>query len=95
MWPFSRKPKIQNINPAALNFTQLDFTERFDDRQNLAMDDWIKTIPMNQILHDGQRNNLPPIDATPEEVYDVAISFQKFERFSGAQRMAFIVRFAT
>jgi len=77
MWPFKRKPKVEYIDSAELNFTQVDFTERFDDHQNLSADDWIETIPMNQMFMDGKRNNLPPIDATPDEVYGAAAKLSK------------------
>ena len=80
MWPFKRNPKVEYVDPAELNFTQLDFTERFDERQNLAADEWIETIPMNEMLQDGKRNNLPPAEATPDEVYEVATKLSKIRR---------------
>jgi|SRR6185369_6262965 hypothetical protein len=72
MWPFKKKPKIEYLEAAELNFTQVDFTERFGDHLSLSEDEWIETIPMNRTFPDGKGGNLPPIDAIGDEIYRIA-----------------------
>lgn len=71
MWPFRKKEKVQYLDPQQLNYTQVDITERFDDHLSLTRDEWIETIPLNTLV-EGNRGNLPTLDATTDEVYQIA-----------------------
>ena len=72
MWPFKKKPKVENLDPKELNFTQVDITERFDDHLSLSNDEWIETLPINRLGGGSNPSNLPPLDAGDEKVYQVA-----------------------
>jgi len=72
MWPFKKKPVAPVETPSTLAFTQVDTTERLDDKQVLGADDWIATVPLNTLVPDGENLGLPGIDATQDQVYSVA-----------------------
>lgn len=67
-----RLRKIEKLATEDILFTQLDITERFDDHQRLAKDDWISTTPMNATIPNPESSGLPSPDADAEEVYRVA-----------------------
>ena len=55
-----------------ISFSQLDITERFDDNARLKPEEWISTVPLNTTTRDGQAMGLPSVDASEEDVYEVA-----------------------
>lgn len=67
-----RLRKIETIATKDIRFSQLDITERFDDNQRLAKDDWISTTPMNSTIPNPESLGLPSPDADIDEVYRVA-----------------------
>ena len=67
-----RLRKVELMDPRAIRFSQLDITERFDDNQSLAADDWIATTPLNATIEDPESAGLPSCDADLEELYRVA-----------------------
>jgi len=69
------KTTTQTMAPDKISFSQLDITERFDDNLHLKPDDWISTVPLNKSVPNGK--GLPPIDASPEEVYKAAASLSQ------------------
>lgn len=71
-----RLRKIEKIALDALEVSQLDITERFDDNQNLGKDEWISTVPMNSM--NPRLAGLPSPDADSEEVYRVASELSAF-----------------
>ncbi len=79
MWPFKKttKPETQLIPVDKIRFTQLDITEAFGDNERLAPDEWISTVPVNQLDPDGQAVGLPPVDASADEVYAVAAAMSQ------------------
>ena len=70
-WPFKKKKKVEYLDPNEVNFTQVDITETFDDHLTLSNDDWIDTLPLNSFMS-GAPGNLPPADASDDEVYRIA-----------------------
>lgn len=72
MWPFKKKKldKAGVINPNKIFYSQVDITEGFGDNLNLKLDDWIKTIPLDQ-PSEGI-SNLPPLNASSDTVYQIA-----------------------
>ena len=76
-WPFKRKPKIEYLNTKDLNFTQVDFTEYFDQNLSLAPDEWVPTIPMNRYLGHDNNGNLPSMDASEHEIYRIALGLSE------------------
>lgn len=82
MWPFRKKGKMEYLDPGELNFTQLDFTERFGDHLSLGKSEWIQTIPMNEIIERKNLSNLPLPGTNNEEVYKTASQLSEIrERF--------------
>ncbi len=60
--------------PDDFRFSQLDITERFDDRNRLKPEEWINTIPLGyQQIHQGVKINLISSE-DPNEIYRVATS---------------------
>jgi hypothetical protein len=75
-----RRNKTEYLSPKELNFTQLDFTERFDDHLTLTKEEWIPTTPMNSFVPDS--GGLPSPDAPVGEVYAIAQRLSEIrERF--------------
>jgi hypothetical protein len=73
MWPFNKtKPMTQKMSRNQISYSQLDITEKFGDDAQLKPEDWIPTMPLNNLTSRGQASGLPPIDASDEEVYTVA-----------------------
>ena len=71
--PSSATP--QTMPPGELSYSQLDITERFDDRLRLKPDDWIQTVPLNKSVPNAK--GLPPVDASTDEVYNAADKLSK------------------
>lgn len=70
------------MDPAALNYTQVDSTEYFDQNLSLTPDEWVPTMPMNKMLGHDNNGNLPALDAGDHEIYRVALSLSEIrERF--------------
>ena len=83
-WPFKKKetqPAVEHVDPAELNFSQVDITERFGDDLSLGPEDWIETIPINSM--GGPIRNLPPIDAVPDEVFRIASELSEMRESFG------------
>jgi hypothetical protein len=79
-WPFKKKTRVEYIDPGELNFTQVDFTEFFDQHLELSPQEWTETAPMNKVLKD--LGNLPPLNATDDEVFRIASELSAIrERF--------------
>ncbi len=72
-----RLRKIEAMDPNAIGFSQLDITERFDDDQTLAVDDWIETTPLNSRIPDPVSSGLLSLDADCEEVYRTALAMSE------------------
>lgn len=72
-----RLRKVELMAPESISFSQLDFTERFDDNVNLCADDWITTTPLNATIKNPEASGLPPCDAGCEDVYRVADTLSK------------------
>lgn len=69
-WPFKKKEDVEFIDPAELNYTQVDITEVFDQHLSLSKDEWVETTPVNRMI--SGKSNLPPIDASDDEVFRIA-----------------------
>lgn len=76
-WPIKRKEKNELVDPSTLNFTQVDFTEYFDQNLSLSPEEWVPTVPMNKMLGHDNRGNLPTFDATDHEIYRIALSLSE------------------
>lgn len=74
MWPFKKKRAVQipAADPREIQFSQVDTTERFGDNLTLKPDDWIETIPLNSMVPDGEKMGLPAVNASADEVYQIA-----------------------
>jgi hypothetical protein len=70
------KGTTQSMPPGEISYSQLDITERYDDHLHLKPDDWIQTVPLNKSVPNGK--GLPPITASPDEVYKAAERLSKF-----------------
>lgn len=75
-WPFRKKEKVKYVNPNEIGFTQVDITETFDDHLTLSKEDWIETVSLNSFAS-GPPGNLPPADASEDEVYRIASDLSK------------------
>jgi hypothetical protein len=67
-----RLHKLEMIAPDKLRFSQLDFTERFDDDARLDADEWISTTPLNTKITNPERQGLPAPEAAADEVFRIA-----------------------
>ncbi len=77
-WPFKKKKeRVEKIDPASLNYTQLDITENFGDNISLSIDEWIQTVPINHRLGHDNGGNLPALTASDHEIYRVALSLSE------------------
>ncbi len=76
MWPFKSRTK------ATPSYTQVDTTERFGDDEGLDPNDWIDTIPLNQMLQksvpDPTQWGLPALGASDDEAYAIASRLSVF-----------------
>lgn len=73
MWPFKKKkPATQMVPTDQISFSQLDITEGFGDNARLKPEDWISTIPINKSTPNAPAMGLPRVDASDEEIYEVA-----------------------
>ncbi|WP_234083076.1 hypothetical protein [Azonexus sp. R2A61] len=74
MWPFKKKQTTQPeaLPPASISYSQVDTTERFGDNLGLAQDEWIATIPLNEMTQDPESMGLPSVGASADEVFRVA-----------------------
>lgn len=74
MWPFKKKqtPKPEPFLSGPISFSQVDTTERFGDNLRLAPDEWITTTPLNTLTQDPESMGLPPVGASPDEVFRIA-----------------------
>ena len=81
MWPFSKRKKIETIDSGELSFSQVDITVSFCDNENLGIDDWVDTIPLNKDEKNPGKKGLPPIDANSEQIYHIAKSLSKIRDF--------------
>src|SRR5688500_13194594 len=73
MWPFKKKKTATQMVPTdQLSYSQLDITESFGDNERLNSDDWISTVPLNSTTPNGPAMGLPAVNASEEEVYQVA-----------------------
>jgi hypothetical protein len=68
-WPFNKKENIEQVDPATLNYTQVDITENFDDDLSFTDDDWIKTMHLNNFLGNDNQGNLPALGASTPGVW--------------------------
>jgi len=68
MWPFKKDIKTTN----SFTYTQVDITENFGDNQRLSSEEWIQTIPINSSIHNPEFSGLPPVNSSPERVYEIA-----------------------
>ncbi|HKO96619.1 MAG TPA: hypothetical protein VJU86_06495 [Pyrinomonadaceae bacterium] len=73
MWPFKRKRSTERSSAKAIGFTQVDTTEHFGDHLSLDAGDWIDTIALNTLVSDGESMGLPPVDASEEDIYSIAL----------------------
>lgn len=71
-WRSTQNRAATVVDPNELQYSQLDITERFDDRERLKPDEWIQTTALNASIPHPEAHGLPPKDATPEVVYEVA-----------------------
>jgi hypothetical protein len=58
--------------PTAISFTQVDATEGFDDDIGLQPEDWVPTVPINSLVPDSEDSGLPPVEASPDQVFGIA-----------------------
>jgi hypothetical protein len=79
MWPFKKKknPNIEMMSPDELRYSQLDITEAFGDNTRLALDEWVATVPLNELDQGIQAQGLPPADASHDEVYSLATTLSQ------------------
>ena len=76
-WPFGKKKEVEHLDPSTLNFTQVDFTEYFDQNLSLSPEEWMPTMPMNKMVGHDNGGNLPAIDASDHEIYRIALSLSE------------------
>ena len=76
-WPFKKKEKVEMLDPSTLSFSQVDFTEYFDQNQALAPGDWVPTIPINEMLGNDNKGNLPALGSSDHEIYRVALGLSE------------------
>ena len=93
-WPFKKKKKVEYLDPQKVNFTQVDITETFDDHLTLSHDDWIDTLPLNSFTS-GPPGNLPPSDASDDEVYRIASELSQIRETFDLPDVACTVRSVT
>ena len=67
-----RLRKVERIATNEISFSQVDITERFDDHTRLGKEDWIPTVPLNSKIDPQEATGLPPQDAEPDEIYQIA-----------------------
>jgi len=67
-----RLRKIETMSAEAIQYSQLDVTERFDDNERLGPNDWISTEPMNLKIPNPETAGLPSPTADPDVVYGIA-----------------------
>lgn len=72
MWPFKKKHKPLTIDPMQISYTQVDITERFDDRERAGGSNWIETTPLSNNNEGGTTSGLPSGDATDDKIYHIA-----------------------
>jgi hypothetical protein len=74
MWPFKKRTvATAKTAPAeAISYSQLDITESFEDNPGLTIGDWISTVPLNEMTSNVQATGLPSVEASKEEVYEIA-----------------------
>ena len=83
-WRSTKEPKATTVDPREMKFSQLDSTERFDDRERLKPDDWLQTAALNLSIPPTEANGLPPKDALPDVVHAVAAKLSAIrEQFTG------------
>lgn len=71
-WPFKKKPKVEYVDPATIRYSQADITEEIDQHLHMAADEWVETLPINEMIGHDKDGNLPPLDALPDQIYAVA-----------------------
>lgn len=79
-WPFKKKTKTELLDVNTLNYSQVDFTEYFDQHLTLSKEEWVPTIPINAMLGHDNQGNLPPLDASDHEIYRVALSLSEIRK---------------
>ena len=76
-WPFKKKEKVEMIDISTLNYSQVDFTEYFDQNLTLSPDVWVPTVPMNEMLGHDNNGNLPALGSSDHEIYRVALGLSE------------------
>lgn len=66
------KATTQSIPTDQIGYSQVDITERFGDNERLKPEDWISTVPLNKRTPNPERRGLPSVDASDDQVYEVA-----------------------
>ena len=74
-WQFTNK---QQSGDTPWSFSQVDSTEGFEDDQNLDVDGWIPTTPLNKSIENPESMGLTAIGATADEVYRIASHLSAF-----------------
>ncbi len=81
MRPFKKKTKpVEMISTGRISYSQLDITEAFNDNERLKAEDWVSTVPLNKMTSNGQASGLPSVDASDEEVYEVAARLSRLRQ---------------
>ena len=66
-----------SLDPSTFRYSQVDITESFGDNLKLTSDQWIETSPLNKMTQNPEKQGLPAISATPDEIYRVATSMSQ------------------
>jgi hypothetical protein len=66
-------------------FSQLDITERFNDRTNLKSEVWIRTVPLISTIDpiEGIKMGLMSPEAPDEQIYDKAVNMSRIREGMG------------
>ena len=72
-----KKPQPASLDPSSIRYSQVDITESFGDNLKLTPDQWIETSPLNKMTPNPEKQGLPAINATPDEIYIVAAAMSQ------------------
>lgn len=84
MWPFKKKHKPLTIDPMQISYTQVDITERFDDKELAGGSNWIETTPLYKGVEGSASSGLPRGNTSDDEIYRIAEGMSSIrESFQG------------